>query len=58
MTSRKHPKRVSQAARDEFWASVDMNEYYMSDIYREKVDKEWDQHRYLQYQNEKRTHTK
>lgn len=42
---KKHHASYSQ--RNDFWNDVDMDEYYMSDIYREKVDKAWDNHRYL-----------
>jgi len=50
MTSRKQK-------REQFWSQVDMNEYHMSDIYREKVDKEWSRFLWEEYKNEKRTNT-
>ena len=43
----KKKTHASYSQRNDFWQSVDMNEYYMSDRYREEVDRAWDQHRYL-----------
>lgn len=46
MTQRKK-SHASYSQRNDFWQNVDMNEYYMSDRYREEIDRAWDQHRYL-----------
>lgn len=46
MTQRKK-QHASYSQRNDFWQDIDMDTYFMSDIYRDKVDKAWDQHRYL-----------
>lgn len=47
MTFSRKKQNASLSQRKEFWDSVDMNEYFISDRYREEVDQAWDQHRYL-----------
>lgn len=46
MTQRKK-SHASYSQRNEFWESVDMDLYHSSESYRIKVEKAWDQHRYL-----------
>lgn len=49
---KKHHASYSQ--RNEFWQGVDMDKYWTSSDYREKVEQAWDKHKYL-YDHEART---
>ena len=42
---KKHHASYSQ--RNEFWQNVNMDKYWASTDYREKVEAAWDKHRYL-----------
>lgn len=50
----KKKTHASYSQRNEFWQGVDMDLYFSSENYRDKVERAWDKHKYL-YDNEART---
>lgn len=52
--TQKKKRHASYSQRNEFWQGIDMDKYHNNADYREKVEKAWDNHRYL-YDEQART---
>ena len=53
--TQKKKHHASYSQRNDFWQDVDMDEYYNNLEYREKIEKAWDNHRYLWDERTKET---